>query len=248
MLPQAVFATDSVRSTESEQGKDYTDMTFLKVGDKFTFGSYPQREVVKNASDCGTNGKAWGSSDDYIADAGLYDKLTNANWDGNNDTTIDGVKYHRLKKEDATSSIDNGSGYFYNWNNGNNETRYFCYEPIKWRVLDNTVIENTLVISETALDDQIFDIYDHTWKSSHMKTWLNSDFYNRAFSEAKKKSIIETSNKDVSSDDKVFLLSVDEAENANYFNEVVNRRVKSSTYAKAMGVSANIRGDGECNW
>ena len=248
MLPQAVFATDSVRSTESEQARGYVNTENLKPGDTFEFGSYPQTEIVRRASDCGTNGKSWGSNEDYyIADEKLYSQLeSNDGWT-NNDKTINGVKYHRLKKED-TSSLDDGSGYYYNWNNGNKETRYFRYEPIKWRVLDNTVIENALVISETALDDQLFDIDGHTWKSSHMKTWLNSDFYNSAFSEAQKKSIIETSNKDVSSDDKVFLLSVDEAENANYFKEDVNRRVKSSTYAKAMGVSADIRGDGECNW
>ena len=79
------------------------------------FGSYPQTEIVAEASQCGTYGNSsWGLPSDYAVDAGLYEKLQNASYDSNGDTAVDGVKYRRIKRSDATYGTS-GSSNYYNW-------------------------------------------------------------------------------------------------------------------------------------
>ena len=61
---------------------NYSDSTQNVTWDCIYFGSYPQSEITSK-------------------DGSVYNKLKNAtSWD-NNDTTIDGVKYRKLKGEDA---------------------------------------------------------------------------------------------------------------------------------------------------
>ena len=67
------------------------------------FGSYPQTEIVDQASTSGVCGKAWEQDADYEENSSLYNSLKNADrWDSNGDITIEGVRYHRIKKNDAT--------------------------------------------------------------------------------------------------------------------------------------------------
>ena len=92
----------------------------MTAGQKVTwdcvwFGAYPQTEIVDKKETCGTYGKDWGKSTDYVADTKLYSKLQNATgWDSKGDLTLDGQKYRRIKKSDATYS-SSGSDH-YNWN------------------------------------------------------------------------------------------------------------------------------------
>lgn len=55
--------------------------------------------------------------------------------------------------------------------------------PIEWRVLEKSY-GNLTVISEYALDCKPFDEEGETdeWDSSSLKEWLNSEFFNKAFS------------------------------------------------------------------
>ena len=79
-LPE-VKAADTIGNPKIEED------TTMTAGQKVTwdciyFGSYPQSEITSK-------------------DGSVYNKLKNAtSWD-NNDTTIDGVKYRKLKGEDA---------------------------------------------------------------------------------------------------------------------------------------------------
>lgn len=77
------------------------------------YGSYPQIEVVDDKSNCGTTDKSWVTDNDCIVDANLYAELQSASWDSSGDTEIDGVKYHKLTKSEATYT--SSGGCYFNW-------------------------------------------------------------------------------------------------------------------------------------
>ena len=87
-------------------------------------------------------------------------------------------------------------------------------EAIKWKVLAK---ENgkALLISKYALDCKPFNQNkcNITWEECTLRKWLNSEFINNAFSEEEQQAIVLTRNEtnDVETEDKVFLLSIEEA-------------------------------------
>ena len=83
--------------------KDGTDWSYVY------FGSYPQTEVTGDA---------------------LTAAISGASYDTDGDAWVDGIKYHRISKNDT-----NYNGYF-----GDSDYRYFKWERIKWRVLKNDEI------------------------------------------------------------------------------------------------------------
>lgn len=118
-------------------------------------------------------------------------------------------------------------------------------EDIEWLVLakENNKI---LVISDKALDCQRYNNiggYKTTWALCSLRKWLNDSFFNAAFSEEERALIQSTT---VSADrnpkyystdpgnattDKVFLLSINEAE--KYFSDDQARVCAPTAYAKA---------------
>ena len=134
-------------------------------------------------------------------------------------------------------------------------------ENIEWLVLakeDNKV----LVISRYALDCRPYNTkYKNvTWETCTQRTWLNETFLNEAFIEADQ-SIIQTTevsadrNPDYSTDpgnatkDKIFLLSIDEAN--KYFTSDEARMCVPTAYAIANGAwtgSYNVDGKSTCWW
>lgn len=117
-------------------------------------------------------------------------------------------------------------------------------EDIEWLVLakENNKI---LVISDKALDCQRYNNiggYRTTWELCSLRKWLNDSFFNAAFSEEERALIQSTT---VSADrnpaygtdpgnattDKVFLLSINEAE--KYFSDDQVRVCAPTAYAKA---------------
>ena len=153
MIPgaqQSVYAS-------SASGAITRDISF----DCIYFGSYPTTEIVSEPSDSGVYGKAWCEEGDYEVDRALYTKLMKGSWNSSGDITINGVKYHKMKKKDACWPRNTGvskNGYYdwaYDWADATAE-HYFRYEPIKWRVL--SVNNNkALLLADIALDDQPFD-------------------------------------------------------------------------------------------
>ena len=118
-------------------------------------------------------------------------------------------------------------------------------ERIEWQVLakeDNKI----LVISKYALDAKPYNTewVDATWETCTLRTWLNETFLDEAFSEAEQ-SMIQTTevssdkNPDYSIDpgnatnDKIFLLSIDEAN--KYFASDEARMCAPTAYAIANG-------------
>ncbi len=141
------------------------------VYDTVFFGEYPQTEIVTQALyDDGDYGE------EAVCDDGLYEELSEADWEKTDDVRLDDVWYRRL-----SVSSDGGEEAF----------RYFRYDPIKWRVLCVEDIEfsdrstkGVLLVSDRILD---FAPYDETsenvWEDSSLRDFLNSTFAGRAFSD-----------------------------------------------------------------
>lgn len=130
-------------------------------------------------------------------------------------------------------------------------------EKIEWLVLD-VQEEKALVISRYALDCQLYNssYTEVTWETCGLRTWLNGTFLNNAFSAAEQKQIQKTTvsadkNPKYSTDpgkattDKVFLLSVTEAE--KYFSSDNERQCKPTNYVVANKTFVNSD-SGNCFW
>ena len=130
-------------------------------------------------------------------------------------------------------------------------------EEIEWRVLDITD-GRALLISRYALDCRPYDEGTDavTWETSGIREWLNNEFYNTAFGESERSMIesthlINADNAEFNidggndTDDKVFLLSIDEAE--AYFGSDEERNCEASAYAEEQGAFVDSD-DGNCWW
>ena len=131
-------------------------------------------------------------------------------------------------------------------------------ENIEWQVLAKEK-NKILLISKYALAcRQYNDSYSYlTWKDCSLRSWLNGTFLNDAFS-TEEQSIIQSTivyanrNPEYSTDpgasttDKVFLLSIDEAE--KYFSFDRARRCNPTQYAVACGVYADGNNGDNCWW
>lgn len=216
------------------------------------FGSYPSNEVVSGS---------FNAVDDYalvegdvIVDATLYNQLENAQWT-NDDTEINGKRYHRLNAAGAVSYSDN-SPQHYRWTDAN-AWHYFAYAPIKWRILKQTG-DKAMLLADRMPDTCPFnDTYNDTsWSECSLRRWLNSEFISRAFTTSEIAAIEET---DVKNDanyyfgtacgpdtkDRVFVLSESETfssplaveygfSDKDYGNDPA-RRFRSTLYAKCRG-------------
>ena len=110
--------------------------------------------------------------------------------------------------------------------------------PIKWEVID-VQDGKALIVSHYGLDCLPYneENTEVTWENCSLRTWLNRDFINVAFTDDEQKRILET--KIVNDDnpmygteggndttDKVFLLSLDEL--MKYFNMTINNGEEAS--------------------
>ena len=132
-------------------------------------------------------------------DGDIYTTLKNTdNWNKNGDATINNIKYHKT------------------------EAGYFKYEPIKWRVLQSENGE-AFLLSDVILDNQNYNEDYSTWEESSLRSWLNGEFMNRAFSDEEKENIniteiVNQDNSDYGTEggnnisDKISLLSSAEAD------------------------------------
>lgn len=152
----------------------------MEAGQKVTwdcvwFGSYPQAEVIPSGVEYTALDASLCRDGDVIVSDSTYAALQSVSgWDVNNDITLDGVKYRRMKKEDATYT-DRYNHYemYYQWRN-DTDYHYFKYEPIKWRML-HTDRNQVLLLSDVALDEQKYHaVYESvTWETSTVRSWLN---------------------------------------------------------------------------
>ncbi len=134
--------------------------------------------------------------------------------------------------------------------------------PIEWLVLESDG-ETALLISRYGLDCQPYhtEYVDTTWEQCTLRSWLNNEFYNRAFNDEEKRGILAS---DVSADenprystnpgeatkDNVFILSIVEAE--KYFARDKARMCVPTNYAIQQGAWTSdvyaVDGIGACWW
>lgn len=118
--------------------------------------------------------------------------------------------------------------------------------PIKWRVLQNSGSE-LFILSEYILDCKRYhgksvdikwrDCVDITWRDCDLRKWLNDEFYNTAFTATEKEFIKTTHCTDngegsPDTEDKVFLLSVNEIKDVSDKHGKDLRRAVGTDFAK----------------
>ncbi len=151
------------------------------------FGSYPQTEITAEET----------KRTDADVDPELFAKLEAAtDWDSNNDTVIDGIKYRRSNNEridnirNITYSENKEVSSYqpdYTWFDTDNPKvyHYFRYEPVKWRVLEISD-DDLLLAAEKEIDvitygDNISHIENgetfhnlaSSWKNSRARSFIN---------------------------------------------------------------------------
>lgn len=159
-----------------------------------------------------------------------------------------------MKQKSLISDVSVGStirfGYYEQDNDLTNGS-----EEIEWKVLavDGSKV---LLISKYALDCQRYDAALSSWTIASLRSWLKQDFYYEAFGTNHREIIIEqdtitddnpeyiTGKVSKKTNDKVFLLSMDEAN--TYFGSEVDRKCKATTYCLEQGAACNS--NGYCWW
>ncbi len=134
---------------------------------------------------------------------------------------------------------------------------YYKVEPIRWLIVKHDK-ESMFVISDMIIDNHIYDNYTYNYEESEIRSWLNKEFYNKAFTDKEKKiiqttlvdnsltSTCEISNQYICNDtiDKVFLLSTEEVTSSAYgFSKNKLSCKKVTDYAKELGAT-EIMGQG----
>ena len=239
----------------------YTWTGMEKQGDIILMGSYPQREVTDNAliSALTAVGGNWISYDFYIS-------YQQSDYMVYKDVVYNGEKYRCVKftqyrpnsshlPSSLKNSVQDDNGFFIN------KEYWFKFEPIKWKVLDPST---RFVLSCNSIDSREFyhdyganrtiggkTVYSNNYEYSDIRSWLNEDFYNIAFTEAEKSGIeVSTINNTCPTSskfncnttyDKIFLLSNEDAKNSQYgfsttySSKDTQRAVKTTDYASSLG-------------
>ncbi|MBD5106431.1 MAG: Ig domain-containing protein, partial [Lachnospiraceae bacterium] len=218
------------------------------------FGSYPQSEVTDEATK---------QAIDSAISQGKGQSAGTAESSEGTDVWVNGTKYRRISKFDT-----NNSEYFDDVSN--NGYRYFKWERIKWKVLNNDG-SNLFVVADKAIDCKEYneEYVNITWETSTIRNWLNNSFYNTAFSSSEQGAIVTQNvvNEDNPScgteggnntSDKIYLLSISEVTNetygfcSDYSTFSASRWVQPSNYAHARGAStyndSNTGGNDNCWW
>ena len=181
------------------------------------------------------DGKIIEAYDSLIALNGYKDSTTKAS------EIFDQYKIEKLKIAEVGDVV-----YFGAYEQDNNTSN--GKEDIEWQVLakeDNKI----LVTSKYALDCQQYNTSynDVTWESCSLRKWMNGTFLNNAFSADEQ---VQIQNTTVSAD-KVFLLSMNEAE--KYLTNDEARKCAPTAYAKAQGAYTSdsyktASGEATCWW
>ncbi|MBQ6504250.1 MAG: TIR domain-containing protein [Flexilinea sp.] len=129
-------------------------------------------------------------------------------------------------------------------------------EEIEWLVLDRS--DNTLLlISKYALDCKQYNTKSEsvTWETSSLRSWLNGTFLTEAFKPEEQnlisvitvssdKNPLYSTDPGNSTNDKIFLLSINEVN--RYFTSNESRQTQATAYAKAQG--AYVASNGNSWW
>lgn len=169
---------DEVKAETVLQNPRIKSDTSMEAGQKVTydcvwFGSYPQTEIVDKPETSGVYGKSWEQVSDYEVAPDLYEQLNTSDGWIENTIELNGIKYCRLQKSDATYAEWVNDNICYTWNRGI-DYHYFRFDRIKWRVL-NVSDNQVLLMTDQAIDDQKYHTSggDVVWETSTVRSWLN---------------------------------------------------------------------------
>lgn len=225
------------------------------------FGSYPQSEVKDENLLSSLNGIAteW-TSYDYYSGTGIYDdgKMSASDFMKYADVELGGSKYRGVVFDEYRPTF---TGYSltndtdtYQDNNGYEcgKTYWFKFEPLRWRVINP---ENGYVICDSIIDSQPFSNflyfngsayymdtlgYDFSnyYVNSSIRSWLNADFADTAFSPEEKENIVTNYMDDFWKDiyDKVFLPSANEMKITEHWKDDASKIAAETDYAKCQGL------------
>ena len=232
-----------------------------EAGEYLLFGSYPQSEVtdidIKEAlTQKAGSTDTWTSYNYYIGnEVSEFMKYTDVEYQGEKYRGVYFTQYRPWHTDEIESSSDyglqNDNGYY------TNTIYWFKYEPIKWKILTESNYD-AFIVSDMLLDSQHYHTSSSNYENAHIRSWLNSTFYNTAFNSIEQGKIKTTkvdnsvaSTGDSSNtyacedtNDKIFLLSYKEATDSSYgfSSETLDdtARVKNLTaYAKAQGAHSS---------
>ncbi len=231
----------------------------LSVGDVFEMGMYPQSGITDEATlealsaiDCTM--QSYGYMKNADNSAHTFDTVDMCYAD----IAYNGDLYRKVTINEyrpcfASPDLDY---YARQQENGYSEgsTYYFRWEPIEWRVLSNDS-NGVYVISSKVLDSQPYhNFYENvTWETCSLRSWLNGDFYNLAFSDDEKSTLVMTTlvnennakhDTDGGNDtqDNIWVISFSDSLNADYgfisaeATEDPLKRAFGSEYAKCQGL------------
>ncbi len=191
------------------------------TGEYILFGTYPQSEVTgTNATDLtnlyastlptSTVPSGWTSYKYYKGSGSVGSQSNTTDYMWYKDVTYNGEWYRGVYLAEYRPEYT----FYHNFlesntqqdNNGyiRENVYWFKYEPIKWRILNETNGE-ALLLCEMLIDCQDY-YYDHTeartiggnnvnpnnYEHSNIRKWLNNEFYNTSFSELEKNLILLT--------------------------------------------------------
>ena len=127
-------------------------------------------------------------------------------------------------------------------------------EPIRWRVLESG--SGLLLITEQVIDCRKYneEKVNITWETCTLRKWLNEEFISSAFNETERGCIKASTvpahknphyrtNPGAETVDRVFLLSIEEAE--NYFKTSKDRSCTYTYYAQKQGALTKLE---PCLW
>ena len=231
--------------TRVDENDDKSD-----TGSFIYFGSYPQSDVTESMSTIladkvaalptSSNLNGWTSYGYYIESSNETDFM----W--YKDVEYSGSKYRAVyftSYRPEKTSYDSSKYATYQDDNGYNISNvyWFKYEPIKWRILEESNGKATL-LAEMILDSQDYNytsssrtidgktVYSNNYEYSNIRKWLNDNFYNTAFSELEK-ALIQTVEVDNSA------RSTNPDNNATEWNSGVNSYACNNTNDKVWLLS-----------
>ena len=253
----------------------YAEFTSVQppiIGSSYTFGTYPQSKVTDSILISNLNYKVGtrptSSSAQAWTDYGYFNSGAVSSYMWYIDLFYDateyrGVYFTKWRPKDMLKDGSLANNSFQDDNGYSHSTVYwFKFDPIRWRVLD-AQSGKAFLKAEFVLDSQDYHystssrtidgstVYASNYKDSHIRSWLNDSFYNRAFS-TEEKARIQTTMVDNSvastgynpnsyacanTNDKVFLLSYVQATSSSYGLDTGTSRLLYPTgYAKSQGV------------
>ena len=254
--------------TKQPTANETGEMTYTcSVCKKTKTEELPKLEVPTVYEENGRKYANWGSyPQTHVSDESLIselNKLTETN--GKGYYTYNGEEYAKV----TATPYKTGDAYLYSDGTAvtKNTTEWFKVEPIKWRVLEEN--DGTVkVISDLILDASCYyvkdayrtidgeTIYPNNYKHSTLREFLNSGFYNSAFTTTQQNAILTTEVDNSASTtsnsttkyacentlDKMYALSSEEC-NSTYFASNAEKQIKATDFAKAKGV---YLGTGDC--